>query len=255
MRADVFLRLYRLLETLLEEKYARTPRTSSSVVMEFARDDDSLPVREALDFCRSLRNLLTHSAGPAGRPLVEPNPEAISMLESIIEFVRQPLLALAVATPVDKLLVTDPDARALPLMRVMDERGFTNVPVLDQGRFVGVFSVSTVFSFVSGSPGQPLDELTPVRRFRAYLPIDRHLSERFLVLPQDADYVDVKTAFERGAAHRHRLAAVLLTDDGTTNTPLRGMITPWDALGKVQGEGTLIEEKSQEPDPDTSKLT
>ena len=47
-RIDEFLDLYKQLEDELEDKYRNSRRHYSSVVFEFARDDDSLPVREIL---------------------------------------------------------------------------------------------------------------------------------------------------------------------------------------------------------------
>ena len=85
MRSEAFLRTYRVLEELLEIKYARSTRTTSSVVMEFLRDEDSLPFREPLDLCREVRNLLTHNAEPDGGPIVEPSEGLLRALERVVE--------------------------------------------------------------------------------------------------------------------------------------------------------------------------
>ena len=54
-RIDEFLDLYKQLEDVLEIKYRNARRHYSSVVFEFAKDDDSIPVRDKLDICREIR--------------------------------------------------------------------------------------------------------------------------------------------------------------------------------------------------------
>ena len=60
-RSERFLKLYRVLEGLLDKRYSGR-REGSSVVMEYLRDDDSEPYRQQLDLCREIRNLLTHTS-------------------------------------------------------------------------------------------------------------------------------------------------------------------------------------------------
>ena len=68
-RIERFLDLYKQLEDELEDKYRNARRHYSSVVFEFIRDEDSAPVRDQLETCREIRNLLTHSANLGGEPL------------------------------------------------------------------------------------------------------------------------------------------------------------------------------------------
>ena len=72
-RIDEFLDLYKQLEDELEDKYRNARRHYSSVVFEFIKDTDSEPVRDKLEVCREIRNLLTHSANLGGEPIVEPS--------------------------------------------------------------------------------------------------------------------------------------------------------------------------------------
>lgn len=241
MRSETFLSQYRVLEGLLEARYARSARANQSVVMEFLHDEDSQSVREKLDMCREIRNLLTHTAASDGSAFVEPSEEALTMLREVIAFVRQPLLAMKFATPVSQILLAKPQYFVLRTMRAMQERGISHVPVMNEGRVTGVFSVSTVFSAVLDEPDVQIDETTRISRFREHLPIDRHLTERFLFADADATYGTVKAAFERPERHG-RLAAIFITDTGDPRGDLLGIVTPWDVLGRVQGEGTLIEQ-------------
>ena len=61
--------MYRVLEGLLEEKFTGEARRAPSVVMDYALLPESEPVRQKLNICREVRNLLTHAADESGAPL------------------------------------------------------------------------------------------------------------------------------------------------------------------------------------------
>ena len=62
MRAETFLSMFRVLEGMLDKKYAGRANGSSSVVVRYLGDPEAEPVRAQRDLCRELRNLLTHNA-------------------------------------------------------------------------------------------------------------------------------------------------------------------------------------------------
>ena len=97
-RADFFLDLYKQLEDELEDKYRNARRHFSSVVFEFAKDRESEPVRDKLDVCRQIRNLLAHTANLGGQPVAEPSWAVVEAMQEVLDFVRRPPLAIEFAT-------------------------------------------------------------------------------------------------------------------------------------------------------------
>ena len=68
MRSDEFIDLYKQLEDELEVKFSTAKqRRYSSVVFEYINHYESAPVRETLNLCREIRNLMTHNANHCGR--------------------------------------------------------------------------------------------------------------------------------------------------------------------------------------------
>ena len=233
MRAETFLSMFRVLEGMLDKKYAGRENGSSSVVMRYIGDPESEPVRAQLDLCRELRNLLTHNADDEGNPVCEPSKAMLDTLYKIIEYVESPKPALIYATPGERVLRAHPGDPALEVMRRMEKHGFSHVPVLEKGGISGIFSMRSVFSYVlkNGAVGQE----TRVRDFGELLQINRPGGgERFLLLSASATYHDVRAAFERAGERDSRLAAVFITQNGQLDEPLLGMLTPWDVLGEKE---------------------
>lgn len=234
MRSDEFLESYRVLEELLNERYSHSNRHHSSVIMEFANSKEGELFKDRLDLCREIRNLLTHNAAVNGEPVIMPAQVALDMLEDIIAYVRRPPLAANWATSAEKLLMTHAHESVLNLMRAMDNRGFSHVPVMEGECITGVFSQSTVFSYIGRAGMTKINSYTKVGDMERFLPFERHSSERFMFMPADVSYLDAAAAFTMGAERTKRLAAIFLTQTGASDEPLIGMITPWDVLGRAK---------------------
>lgn len=235
MIAHEFLDLYKTLEETLEERYSRENRRYSSVIMEFMNSSEGEEWREKMDMCREIRNLMSHTPDVNGEPVVTPAQGVIDTLRNILEYVQKPPLAVDYATPTDRLLKTALDARALPLMRAMSQRGFSHVPVMNEGRMIGVFSVSTVFANAI-LRATALNEETRVGAFEDILPMDRHTTEQFEFIGETITLPEARAAFNMGRERRRRMAALFVTASGRPDEKLVGMITPWDVLKGKQTE-------------------
>ena len=230
MRAQTFLELYRILEGLLEKKYADEPRKNSSVVMEYLSDPESEPVRQPLNLCREIRNLLTHNADDAGGAVVEPSKAVLDSLLGIIDYVQTPQPALHYATPGDQVLCTSYGEPVLELMARMQKRGFSHVPVLHRDGIVGVFSVSSVFEYLLKKGPGAINERTRVTDFGKLLSLEKSEGERVQLMDRTAALQEVRSAFEHGRARNSRLVAVIITEHGQADEPILGLLTPWDVL-------------------------
>ena len=228
MRAETFLSMFRVLEGILGRKYADSDRKSVSVVMQYIQDAESEPVRQQLDICREVRNLLTHNAGPDGAPIVEPSQALLNQLYEIISYVQKPQGALAYATPTERLLKAHMNERALDIMRRMEKHGYSHVPVVDDGALQGVFSKNTVFSHMLG--GGTIDGDTRIGELAQYTKITGQRGSRYAFIDERASYLDARAMFEKDTGRNNRLAAIFITHTGEPGGILLGMLTPWDVM-------------------------
>ena len=226
-RIDGFLDLYKQLEDALEDKYRNARRHYSSVVYEFEKDYESAPVRDKLEVCREIRNLLTHTANLDGEPVVEPSQPVVDALQEVLDFVKQPPLALEFATKGDQVMKAHMHQKVLRLMEVMDKNGYSHIPVLENGEFCGVFSVGCVFQYLLR-----IKPDTTVAELGKYIALPAH-TENYQFVPKDATYISVRRIFERVRGKNKRVSVIFITEHGTPGEPLLGMVTPWDVLGEA----------------------
>lgn len=227
-KANLFLDLYKQLEEELETKYRVGRRRFSSVIIEFIKDTESEPVRDALEACREIRNVLTHTANIGGQPVVEPSAPVVETMEKILAYVRRPPLALDYATRGQAVLTATHSQKAMRVMEVMAKNGFSHVPVMKNGSFCGVFSIGTVFQYVLKN-GKNIGKDTTLGDMESHLPLREH-AENYVFVPKDATYLYVRKQFLKIPEKNKRISVVFITETGKEEERLLGMLTPWDVL-------------------------
>lgn len=230
-RAERFIEMYRRIEDKLGEKYAGRRIKYSSVIMQFINEPEGAEFSDELNTCREIRNILIHRPDVVGGPPLIPSDGTIKVLNAILDYLNAPPPAIDYATPAGRILKTDFEQNVIQLMKTMNKKGFSHTPVFEHGRFFGVFSVSTIFSYILDNPGAAIDEYFKVGMLKKYLPIDKHSIERFEFVPKDTNVWDVKEKLERKCSNKNkRLAAVFVTENGGIDEELLGIITPWDVV-------------------------
>lgn len=230
MNSELFLQKYRVLEDILEKRYDGQRISSSSVVIEYLHSVDSDEIRTDLDMMRELRNLLTHNSDENGYPIAEPSDRTLARMDEIIEYVRQPKLAVQFGTPAGQIMCAEMNERALDIMRAMHAKGYSHIPVLKSEKFVGIFSIKALFNYLAKNGLDSLHEDSRVRDLGDMLNVDQHDSESYSFLPETATIHEVRDAFRRTSKQKNRLAMVLITRDGSNSGELLRVLTPWDVL-------------------------
>lgn len=223
-----FLDLYRQLEEALKEAYPAKAERHSNLVYDFMHGDGK-KYFDDLDLCRELRNVLTHHSSLCGTDAVHPSDELLNFLRRVITDVKNPITARQIGTPLERLLTAAPGDRVLWLAEKMVSLGFSHVPVVKSGVLVGVFSVSTAFSVLAKELTLP-EKNAKISDVLDLLAPENHVFEKYLFARPDTPLSTIKKDFRSLGPEERRVAAVFVTKDGTQNSILLSMITPWDVI-------------------------
>ena len=231
-RVEEFLDLYKKLEQLLKQRYANDSGRYESVVARYENSRDSGRMKDELMAIREIRNLLQHNPKVNGQFIVEPSDEILAALREVIRQVEQPKLAIDFGVKANGIYKAVLGSSLLNVIRVMKDRGFSHVPVIEQNKLYGVLSAYTVFEFVTEQGVQILTEETKVKAMKPYLPVGKHKKEYYLFMPKDATFTDADEAFEKRDSKGRRLVAIFITEHGKADEPILAMLTPWSVVGK-----------------------
>ncbi len=222
-----FLDLYRNLEQLAISYY-QFP-SDGTAVSRLEKMSEYKSVASELRYCREVRALLSHKPQVGGEYAVTPSPAMCGLLEDLIEKIGRPSRCIEVSPPLSDIVCADPDGKLLPLIRTMTKRGLSNLPILFEGRVVGVLSASAIVAYQS-EKGFTLNESTTVRDLERFTSLAAN-GKKYQFLKADDPTLSavsmIRSRFRKG----ERVAMILLTENGTKNEKLLGILTPWDVMG------------------------
>lgn len=226
--ADEFLELYKHLEASIKERF---PQVEGSSVPWLSQRREFRKLSAELDYCREVRNLLSHRPRPGrGRDdfAVCPSEPMLDLLRSVIAAVENPPRVTGVMTPKEKLLFAELDHHVRPVMAEMAAKSFTYVPILKKGTVVGVFSASCLISYLAREDIVEIGPTTCFSDLAAYLPLDGHATETFKFVPRTALVSEVGDLFDDAVCSQCRVGVVFVTHNGKSSEKILGMVTAWD---------------------------
>lgn len=125
----------------LDDDYISFSRALSNVyqrkINDVVSDEDNYDIlKQASD----LRNILSHENN-----VCIPTSSFNEKFEEIVDAIVNPLTCLDIATLRKDLTFASVDDKITSVCKLMNERGYSNIPVYDNGKVIGVFSRTTFF--------------------------------------------------------------------------------------------------------------
>lgn len=226
--ADEFLELYKHLESAIKERF---PQVEGSAVPWLAGRREFRQLSAELDYCREVRNLLSHRPRPGrGRDdfAVFPSEPMLQLLRNVIAAVENPPRVTSVMTPKEKLLAAGLDDLVRPVMAQMAENAYTYVPILEKGAVAGVFSASSLVAYLAREDKVEIGSDMHFSDLASYLPLDGHVAESFKFVPRTALVSEVGDLFDDAVCSQCRVGVVFVTHNGRSSEKILGMVTAWD---------------------------
>lgn len=179
-----------------------------------------------------MRNMLIHNPYKKDAdPLIYPHAYIVKKYAQILDLVLHPPKALSIAVRREFIYTTALHHNALEVMRVMDEKTYTHVPVLAKDTLIGVFSENTVLAYLVNKKDVIIPKETTIAEFADLIPLSMHKSEYFEFIPRNALLSTVEEIFRSNLKQRKRVSVVFITETGKQTEKILGIITAWDVAG------------------------
>lgn len=183
--------------------------------------------RSKLKLYRKLRNLISHNPvlGESGeKNALSISSRLLSEFDNMVREFESPIISIAIDTmTVYKRRMDD---NIMATMRTMDVMDYTHVPIMQGSKVCGVFSEKTVFKMRCN--GDMVYDDDVFEDIANYIGLESFESSCYDFVPAD---MPVSKALERFAVAKNRnkrLDLLLITDDGTFNGNLKGIVSAWD---------------------------
>lgn len=231
-RVEEFLDLYKKLEQVLKQRYANDSGRYESVVARYENSRECGDLTDELTAIREIRNVLQHNPKIKGNYIITPSDYIMTALLDVIHQAEYPKLAIDFGVKTDAIYKAGLGSPLMRVIKVMKDRGFSHVPIIEQDKLYGVLSTYSVFEYITEQGVQILTDETKVKAMKSYLPIDKHKKEYYLFMPKNATFVEADEAFDKRDSKGRRLVAIFITEHGNEDEPILSMLTPWSVVGK-----------------------
>ena len=229
-KTDQFLDLYKKLENTANTHYHI--RGSGSAIAKLQRRQEFSNIHQELDYIRDVRNLLTHRPRIGEFYAVEPTDAMLSLLEKLINRLEHPLSAIRIALPLEEVLSASLDSPVLDSLEKMYKRAFSHMPILEDGKVVGVFSGSSLMNCVLYKHIMFSGDLK-FRDIKDTFTFDQHPSETFRFVSRDTLVSDISDMFDEALQQEERIGMIFVTENGKSDEELLGIITAWDVAASI----------------------
>ncbi len=226
-----FLSIYNQLDSYMRKTLKSETYTDHSHLLQLMARTHRLFARyeHELKVFANLRNVLVHNPFmETANPIAVPNSAIVERYQQINKAILNPPTALSIAIPAAMIYTTTLDSPALPVMKLMNDKVYTHVPVIEKESMVGVFSENTILSYLTHNEDSIITSDLTIREFCDFIGFDKHTGEHFSFIGRDAMLADVYAMFNAAVKAHKRLGMLFITQHGKESEKLLGIITAWD---------------------------
>lgn len=178
-------------------------------------------------YCRKIRNLFSH------RPIdaVIISEYVYNLLKELNKMVKNPLKAIDIAIKKPDLYCRTLEDNIKDTIVIMKNKTYTHIPIIKNKKIIGVFCEKTLVNYISKEKRLALETINCFNNIKNYLNIEDYEST-VKIINKNVKINQILTIFKDSFENRENIECLLVTDDGTKNGELLGIITIWDILNK-----------------------
>lgn len=234
---DEFIRKYNELDCLIGEKFNRESDDSSIYFLinkyRRSRIEKERVYSTKLDSIRKIRNLMVHESGIIDE-LFTVSDDVINFLDELIDYLRNPVRAKDVMTPLSKLIYGKKEDFLYYLIEKIVKDGISNIPILDaEKKVIGVFNSDVLLNLSLDKV--KVNNETKILDIMSYVKLNTQLNLRFIFVTgeYEIDVLNDYFAFSK-EQYKKRLPIIFVSVSGKETSQLLGIVSPIDLIRKGQ---------------------
>lgn len=234
---DEFIRKYNELDCLIGEKFNRESDDSSIYFLinkyRRSRIEKERVYSTKLDSIRKIRNLMVHESGIIDE-LFTVSDDVINFLDELIDYLRNPVRAKDVMTPLSKLIYGKKEDYLYYLIEKIVKDGISNIPILDEEKkVIGVFNSDVLLNLSLDKV--KVNNETKILNIMSYVKLNNQLNLRFIFVTgeYEIDVLNDYFAFSK-EQYKKRLPIIFVSVSGKETSQLLGIVSPIDLIRKGQ---------------------
>ncbi|UMQ43223.1 CBS domain-containing protein [Chryseobacterium sp. Y16C] len=229
--AEKFLDIYNQLDKFLKngnnqnhETFASKIKSSKNSIIKSYRD-------KLIDY-GELRNAITHTPKLGGNYIAEPLGEVVNEFAMILQKLLNPQKVIPLFS--FEVIGANENERLDKILNLMREKSFSQFPVFDEGGMVAeLINTNTISRWLGKNINQ--NEIMVENPIIKELIVDIEFKKNFKFISRDCDiYTAYDLFIDQINIHKRNLDVLFITNSGSENEKLLGLITIEDIANKVK---------------------
>ena len=226
--SELFIEKYKELESVVRKTY--NLRESDSISYFLKNQDKFNRYYDDISFCQEVRNFMQHKKKIDGRFAIEPNAAMLSFIDQLISRVASRPQCKDICIKFKDIEWRAPSDSVKSAIKIMRQKVYTHIPIIDHGVLIGVFDENSLFNYVAENEIVDVDDKLCFQDILPYLSITDREMEEFLFVKPTMYVEDLEKEIEKNFYKNKRVGIAFITVNGRENEPIQGMITPWDII-------------------------
>lgn len=229
--AQLYIEKYKELETIVRKTYG-LPESDS--ISHFLKNQNKFNrYYDDISYCQKVRNFMQHERKIDARFAIVPNDAMVAFIDQLIKKVADRPQCNDICIKFKDIEWRSLSDSVKSTMKVMRQKVYTHIPIIENGLLVGVFDENSLFNYVAENEILDVDEKLRFADIQEYLSIQDREMEEFLFVKPTMYVDDLEKEIQKYFSKNKRVGIAFLTTNGRENGPIQGMITPWDIISLV----------------------
>ena len=188
-------------------------------------------LRSNLSFCRIIRNLLSHyDWSKAGNDMIVVTDQAVRQVNNLY-YSLNPITLMRIAIRAGQIFAPASTDSVLNAIKVMHRNDYSYIPIVDNHRIIGVFSIKTLLQIVAEDKIQDLTDRLTFQDILDFIRITENPENQYAFINPNTSVEDASWLFRRSNQRKKKLDVLFITDNGKADGLLQGMLTPANLIG------------------------
>lgn len=225
---SIFIEKYKELEEAVRSTY--NLRDSDSISHYLKNRNEFRHYADEISYCQQVRNFIVHERKLSDSFAVIPSDEMLKFIDMLIAKIKNRRRCIDACIKLKNVYHCSLGDKVKPAIKAMREGFFTHIPILQNGRVVGVFDENSLFNYVADHETVDVDSNLRFSDIADYLSLTDRDNEAFIFIKSSMYIDEVEDIFQRNFNQRERIGVAFITNNGRPDEQLQGLITPWDIL-------------------------
>jgi len=227
--SEMFLEKYKNLEKAVRKTYGL--KRAESISRYLTDKTKYKKFEDEIRYCQEVRNFLVHEKKISNDFAVEPSDAMINFIEELTKSIINLPKCHHIQVKFKNIYWRKMSDSVSETIAVMKERGFTDVPILNErGVVVGVFNENSVFCCIAEGKDVSADKDLCLCDIKEHLSISDRETESFVFVRPSLYVWELEDMIENALKTDRRIGIAFVTASGRDDEKLQGIITPWDVI-------------------------